>query len=635
MHRSIATVSLSGTLPEKLEAIAAAGFDGVEIFENDLLYYDGSPRHVRQICADLGIAITLFQPFRDFEGCRRDRLQRNLERAERKFDLMQELGTDLVLVCSNSAADSLGDEQILLDDLSALAERAGARQLRIGYEALAWGRHVNTWQQVWNLVRQVDHPALGVLLDSFHTLSLKGDPSAIAQIPGDKIFFVQMADAPLLAMDVMEWSRHFRCFPGQGEFDLPGFLAPILKSGYTGPLSLEIFNDGFRAAPPRANAADGLRSLLYLEEKTRLLLEQENQPVAKDLLFSPPPASTYNGVEFLEFAVDDDQRARLAGWLGNLGFAKLGQHRSKAVSLMGQGDIKIVLNAEPYSFAHSFFEAHGPSLCATALRVENGSSALERAQAFKGQPYRGLVGPNEREIPSVRAPDGSLIYLVEPAAPGESIYDTDFVINPVAQAAGGLQRIDHMAMALPADSLDSWVLFYKSLLDFKADDEVVLPDPYGLVKSRALRSRCSTVRLPLNISENRNTAISHALSSYRGSGVHHIAFACEDIFAEVSRAKEAGLKLLDIPLNYYDDLAARFDFDEEFLSELAYYNVLYDRDAQGGELFHVYTEPFDERFFFEILQRKNGYVGYGAANVAVRLAAMAKTRSGAARQARL
>lgn len=635
MHRSIATVSLSGTLPEKLEAIAAAGFDGVEIFENDLLYYDGSPRHVRQICADLGIDITLFQPFRDFEGCRRDRLQRNLDRAERKFDLMQELGTDLVLVCSNSAADSLGEENILLDDLSALAERAGARQLRIGYEALAWGRHVNTWQQVWNLVKQIDHLALGVLLDSFHTLSLKGDPSAIAQIPGDKIFFVQMADAPLLAMDVMEWSRHFRCFPGQGEFDLPGFLAPILKSGYTGPLSLEIFNDGFRAAPPRANAADGLRSLLYLEEKTRLLLEQENQPVAKDLLFSPPPASTYNGVEFLEFAVDDDQRARLAGWLGNLGFAKLGQHRSKAVSLMGQGDIKIVLNAEPYSFAHSFFEAHGPSLCATALRVENGSSALERAQAFKGQPYRGLVGPNEREIPSVRAPDGSLIYLVEPAAPGESIYDTDFVINPIAQPAGGLQRIDHMAMALPADSLDSWVLFYKSLLDFEADDEVVLPDPYGLVKSRALRSRCSTVRLPLNISENRNTAISHALSSYRGSGVHHIAFACEDIFAEVSRAKEAGLKLLDIPLNYYDDLAARFDFDDEFLSELAYYNVLYDRDAQGGELFHVYTEPFDDRFFFEILQRKNGYVGYGAANVAVRLAAMAKTRSGAARQARL
>lgn len=635
MQRSIATVSLSGTLPEKLEAIAAAGFDGVEIFENDLLYYDGSPRTVRQMCADLGIAITLFQPFRDFEGCRRDRLQRNLDRSERKFDLMQALGTDLVLVCSNTASDSLGDENLLLDDLALLAERAGARQLRVGYEGLAWGRHVNTWQQVWNLVRQVNHPALGVLLDSFHTLSLKGDPGAIADIPGDKIFFVQMADAPLLAMDVLEWSRHFRCFPGQGEFDLPGFLAPILRSGYTGPLSLEIFNDGFRAAPPRSNAADGLRSLLYLEEKTRERLAEEAQPVSPGLLFNPPKASAYDGVEFLEFAVDEAHGARLGSWLQGLGFAQLGQHRSKAVRLLGQGDIKIVLNAEPYSFAHSFFESHGPSLCATALRVENGSVALERARQFKGQPYRGLVGPNEREIPAVRAPDGSLIYLVEPAPPGQSIYDSDFNILTDTPAAGGLHRIDHMAMALPADSLDTWVLFYKSLLDFEADDEVVLPDPYGLVKSRALRSRCSTVRLPLNISENRNTAISHALSSYRGSGVHHIAFACEDIFTQVARAKEAGVQLLDIPLNYYDDLAARFDFDDAFLSELAYYNVLYDRDAKGGELFHVYTEAFDDRFFFEILQRKNGYAGYGAANVAVRLAAMAASREGTPRQARL
>ncbi|WP_325437359.1 3-dehydroshikimate dehydratase QuiC [Pseudomonas nitroreducens] len=638
MQRSIATVSLSGTLPDKLEAIAAAGFDGVEIFENDLLYHGGSPRDVRRLCADLGLAITLFQPFRDFEGCRRDRLPRNLDRLERKFDLMQELGTDLVLMCSNVAADSLGEREFLLEDLGLAAERAGARGLRVGYEALAWGRHVNTWQQVWDLVREVDHPALGVILDSFHTLSLKGDPAGIAQIPGEKIFFVQMADAPILAMDVLEWSRHFRNFPGQGEFDLPGFLGPILKSGYRGPLSLEIFNDGFRAAPPRANAADGLRSLLYLEEKTRERLLGEGMPQEQlDCLFAPPPASELEGVEFLEFAVDEALGARLANWLERLGFARAGEHRSKAVSLLRQGDINIVLNAEPYSFGHSFFEAHGPSLCATALRVRDAASALERAQGYKGQPYRGLVGPNEREIPAVRAPDGSLIYLVEEhlveeRASGQTIYDVDFRLDPEAKPSGRLQRIDHMAMALPADGLDSWVLFYKGLFDFEADDEVVLPDPYGLVKSRALRSANGSVRLPLNISENRNTAISHALSSYRGSGVHHIAFACEDIFAEVARAKDAGVPLLDIPLNYYDDLAARFDFDDEFLSELAYFNVLYDRDANGGELYHVYTEPFEGRFFFEIIQRRGGYAGYGAANVAVRLAAMAQARNGTTRR---
>jgi 4-hydroxyphenylpyruvate dioxygenase len=363
-----------------------------------------------------------------------------------------------------------------------------------------------------------------------------------------------------------------------------------------------------------------------------LRLEQENTPIEPGVLFTPPAASAYDGVEFLEFAVDEAVGARLGSWLKRLGFAEAGKHRSKDVQLLRQGDINIVLNAEPYSFGHNFFEAHGPSLCATALRVKDPQAALKRATAFRGQPFRGLVGPNECEVPAVRAPDGSLLYLVEQGTAGHTLYDTDFSLDKSATATGGLRRIDHMALALPAESLDSWVLFYKSLFDFAADDEVVLPDPYGLVKSRALRSQCGTLRLPLNISENRNTAIAHALSSYRGSGVHHIAFDCDDIFREVARAKLAGVPLLEIPLNYYDDLAARFDFDDEFLSELAYYNVLYDRDAQGGELFHVYTEPFEERFFFEIIQRKGGYTGYGAANVAVRLAAMAKARSGAARK---
>lgn len=625
MKRSIATVSLSGTLPEKLEAIAAAGFDGVEIFENDLLYHGASPREVGRMTRELGLEVSLFQPFRDFEGCRRDRLGRNLERAERKFDLMQELGTDLVLVCSNVAADSVGDTDILVDDLRQLAERAATRNLRIGYEALAWGRHVKTWRQVWDIVREADHPSLGVLLDSFHTLSLKDDPSGIIEIPGNKIFFVQLADAPLLAMDVLEWSRHFRCFPGQGEFDLPAFLAPILRAGYKGPISLEVFNDGFRAAPPRQNAVDGLRSLRYLEEKTADLLHHQHHDVSQPL-FHPPAVGPMQGVEFLEFAVDEPLGARLSVLLGKLGFSQAGRHRSKSVSLLRQGDINLVLNSEPYSFAHGFLEAHGPSLCATALKVRDSGEALERARQYGGQPYRGLVGPNEREIPAVRAPDGSLLYLVEDNRDTDSIYETDFELTP-ATSSGPLLRIDHLAMALPAESLDSWVLFYKTVLDFEADDEVVLPDPYGLVKSRAIRSRCGTVRLPLNISENRNTAISHALSHYRGSGVHHIAFACDDIFAAVSQVKDAGVPLLEIPMNYYDDLAARFDFDDDFLSQLAYYNVLYDRDGQGGEFFHVYTEPFEDRFFFEILQRKD-YVGYGAANVAVRLAAMAQARAG-------
>ncbi|HYW59578.1 MAG TPA: sugar phosphate isomerase/epimerase, partial [Xanthobacteraceae bacterium] len=130
MFRSIATVSLGGTLVDKLTAISAAGFDGVEIFENDLFYFEGTAADVKRIADDRGLRIVLFQPFRDFEAGPREKLQRNLERAERKFDLMGELETDLMLVCSSIAPDTVDDDALAAADLHALGERAARRGLR-------------------------------------------------------------------------------------------------------------------------------------------------------------------------------------------------------------------------------------------------------------------------------------------------------------------------------------------------------------------------------------------------------------------------------------------------------------------------------------------------------------------------
>jgi sugar phosphate isomerase/epimerase len=68
LRKCIATVALSGTLRDKLEACASVGFDGVEIMESDLLTFEGSPADVRRICEDLGLTIEIYQPFRDFEA---------------------------------------------------------------------------------------------------------------------------------------------------------------------------------------------------------------------------------------------------------------------------------------------------------------------------------------------------------------------------------------------------------------------------------------------------------------------------------------------------------------------------------------------------------------------------------------
>ncbi|AKR83381.1 TPA: TIM barrel protein [Klebsiella pneumoniae] len=377
MLRSIATVSISGTLPEKLHAIAAAGYQGVEIFENDLLYYTGTPAEIRQLAADLGLKITLFQPFRDFEGASRAQFAANMARARRKFALMRELGCETLLLCSNVQPDCSADSELQVADLRALATLAEEEGIAIGYEALAWGTHVNRWQQAWERVRRVDSPALGLVLDSFHILARGDTLDALPSVPVEKITFVQLADAPYMKMDLLEWSRHFRCFPGQGELPLEAFAEQITRCGYRGPWSLEIFNDGFRASPNGATAKDGYRSLLWLEEQTRRRL-----PTCDADLFSPPPLPVYHGLEFIEFAASAAEAQRLGQHLQALGFQHEGSHRSRQVTLWRNGGARIVINHQPHSWADHFYQRHGVSLCAMALRVEQSASLVARARAL-------------------------------------------------------------------------------------------------------------------------------------------------------------------------------------------------------------------------------------------------------------
>ncbi|HVX92230.1 MAG TPA: TIM barrel protein [Xanthobacteraceae bacterium] len=606
-----------------MTAIAAAGFDGFEIFENDLLYFDGTPADVKRIAGDLGLRILLFQPFRDFEAGPRERLQRNLDRAERKFDVMEQLDVDLMLVCSSVAPDAVDDDALAAGDLHELGQRAARRGLRIGYEALCWGRNVSTYGHAWKIVQAADHPAVGLVVDSFHTLAIRDDDSGIAEIPGDRIFMLQIADAPLIQLDPLSWSRHFRLFPGQGAFPLTRFVRNVVASGYGGPISLEIFNDEFRAAPPRPTAIDAMRSLILLEEQ--LIAESGVKPASPVVagMLAPPAAPVCRGFEFVEFAVDADTRPRLAAMFDAMGFAQTGVHRSKDVSLHSQGDVHLILNAEKDSFAHSYFLVHGPSVCALAFRVDDAQRATERALRYKAQTFRGRVGPNELVIPAIRGLEGSLVYLVERFGAQGTIYDVDF--RPPPQPARtndcGLKSIDHVAQVMPRGQLDGALLFYRSVFGFEAEPAFELIDPYGLIQSRVVENADRTVRIPLNASLSPNTTSARFVATYSGAGVHHIAITTDDIFATIRAMRANDVPLLEIPANYYENLAALYDLPADRLEEMRRLSILYDR-TNAGEFFHAYTLAFDGRFFFEFVERRN-YDGFGAANASVRLAAQA------------
>ena len=226
MKTAIATVCLSGGLNEKLEAIAAAEFDGVEMFENDLLSFNGTPADVRRAIEELGLEPSRSSRFAISKACRRTNGPGfSACRAQVRSDAGAWLrpADDLL----QRVAESLGGIDRAAADLRELGERAAKRGLRVAFEALAWGRHINDYRDAWEAVSRADHPAVGVVLDTFHILARKTDLSAIRSIPRDRIFLVQIADAPFLEMDYLSWSRHYRNFPGQGELPLLAFMAGL------------------------------------------------------------------------------------------------------------------------------------------------------------------------------------------------------------------------------------------------------------------------------------------------------------------------------------------------------------------------------------------------------------------------
>jgi 4-hydroxyphenylpyruvate dioxygenase len=146
---------------------------------------------------------------------------------------------------------------------------------------------------------------------------------------------------------------------------------------------------------------------------------------------------------------------------------------------------------------------------------------------------------------------------------------------------------------------------------------VDVPDPSGLVRSQVIENASGTLRLTLNGAENSRTLAGHFVTKTFGSSVQHLAFATDDIFATAGSMR---LEVLEISDNYYDDIEARLGLQREFVERLRACNILYDRD-EGGEFFQFYSQTFGEGFFFEVLERRGAYAGYGAPNAPFRIAA--------------
>jgi len=471
MRTSIATVCLSGGLVQKMYAAAEAGFDAIEIFEPDLIAAPQSPEEIRALADRLGLTLDLYQPFRDAEGVDETAFQDVLHRAEAKFQLMNRLGIDLMLVCSNVGTATVDDDEVSAGQLRRLGDLAATYDIRLAYEALAWGRFVDDYRRSWRIVELADHPNVGICLDSFHILSRGHDPKQIEEIPAEKIFFLQLADAPALSMDVLSWSRHHRLFPGEGSFDLPAFLGHVLRAGYDGPLSLEVFNDTFRQTDPVRTARQAQRSLRWLADRTADLLGEGADRDAGPLPRLPQVAAP-EAFDFVEIKAPDTSGVEVL--LEQLGFDFGGRHRSKQVRLWTWGAARVVCNDVPSATPE-------PRIAAVGFDLADSDPAAERAARLMAPAVHRRTYAGEQALRAFTSPDGTEVFLSHAE---DWIGEFDGGVSSTGRGA----QIDHVNLVQPWHSFDEAVLFYTSVLSLTPQATQEVAGPAGLVRSQVMSS---------------------------------------------------------------------------------------------------------------------------------------------------
>jgi 4-hydroxyphenylpyruvate dioxygenase len=320
-----------------------------------------------------------------------------------------------------------------------------------------------------------------------------------------------------------------------------------------------------------------------------------------------------DGFEFVEYTANNTRK--LASLFETLGFVAVARHRSKDVTLYQQGDINFIINHEPDSFAHAFARVHGPSVCAFGIRVKDAAYALKHALAHGAKAHHGRVGPMELNIPAIRGVGGSLIYLVD-RYDNPSIYDIDFIRHenaPSSLEGAGLTHIDHLTHNVHSGRMDYWAQFYHRLFHFREIRYFNIRGQKTGLRSRAMVSPCGKIRIPINEPSDRKSQVKEYLEAYHGEGIQHIAIGSKDIYATVEALSKRGIRFLEVPHAYYQNLSKRVPRHEEDVERLKGNRILIDGEPDRGLLLQIFTETVIGPIFFEIIQRK-GNEGFGEGN---------------------
>lgn len=257
----INSATLPGPLQEKIDAVREAGFIAVELGAKDLLAHpEGAAAAARRV-RESGLKVSAFQVLREMGGASEREFEYRLDAAKSIMELAASVGCRLLIVSSSTSPTAIADHAVLARNLAVLGTLATPFGIRIGYEALAWGRWISEYTDAWRVVQLANRHNVGLVIDSFQILMRQTSLEPLAGIPADRIFLTQLSDCKFDFVseidEFVEISRHERVFPGEGVHGrlIADLVTRLERGGYAGDYTLDVFSDdNLHSQLPRAMA---------------------------------------------------------------------------------------------------------------------------------------------------------------------------------------------------------------------------------------------------------------------------------------------------------------------------------------------------------------------------------------------
>jgi 4-hydroxyphenylpyruvate dioxygenase len=332
------------------------------------------------------------------------------------------------------------------------------------------------------------------------------------------------------------------------------------------------------------------------------------------MLSSVNPAGT-NGFDFLEFTTQDPNK--LIAQFESLGFVSLARHRNQEVVIYQQNNIRFILNLASKSAAAQFATEHGASVSAMGFRVENAEQTFSHALANGAKAYLPPDSENIYTIPAIYGVGGSIIYFVDyhDNAPNYQPHFRTDLSNFQPNTGAGLTYIDHVTHNLHRGNMDKWADFYTRIFNFREIRYFDIEGKLTGLKSRAMTSPCTKIRIPLNESSDDKSQIEEFLKDFNGEGIQHIALGTDNIYQSVDHLRAKKITFLDTPDTYYELVDKRLPNHDEPLETLKKNRILIDGNTEKDKLLllQIFTANMLGPVFFEIIQRK-GDEGFGEGN---------------------